>query len=741
MLLVALASGSFALADGPAFPSTRLRWAQVPESSPAPSAPTRAHNSDKHVDEQTSDEAAAHDEQQTAVLNLLSANLKDAESRHKAHLQEKSGWEAKLQKLSTGGLDKSPPYSFLELDKARDDLASEKQNASSLVDAITRAKETVARAAEEEESRQRDLRHAKDDLEHNNDAGKIASLTQAVADAEHSVTAAGQLLALRKAELANLQLDQAVQSLRQEYAAKLVKLYEQDSVFTPAMRNDVLTELDSVGKAASVRAKQLTDDLSKFLQPQWYQARERLDNARATEDGPKLAALAAEVQAKDLAQQLADYEIGLNVNKLDRVNDLHTAWQRRFAVANGTNTAAESAEWLEETKDASERLRVDAATLHAKAESIQKQLDSNEKKLQSADKADTSLRYWLGKASESLEQERRLSERALAELEPARRLFEKLENELTGDTLSATAVRWLAEARRDVDLVWDYEVANVAERPITIGRIIKGLFFFVLGIYASRMLSRAFGRRLLGRMGVNASASSAFQSLAFYLLVLLFTLFALKMVEVPLTAFTVLGGAVALGVGFGSQNIVNNFISGLILLVERPVKVGDLIQLADIYGNVEHIGARSTRVKTGENMDIIVPNSTFLETNVVNWTLSDNNMRTHVAFGVAYGSPTGKVTHLALKAAANHDRVFERPAPFVIFNNFGDNSLEFELHFWVSVRTVMERRQIESDIRFNIEHLYREAGIVIAFPQRDVHLTTEQPIRVQMAPAEQDKAA
>jgi small-conductance mechanosensitive channel len=116
-------------------------------------------------------------------------------------------------------------------------------------------------------------------------------------------------------------------------------------------------------------------------------------------------------------------------------------------------------------------------------------------------------------------------------------------------------------------------------------------------------------------------------------------------------------------------------------------------------------------------------------------------MRTNVAFGVAYGSPTGKVSHLAQKAAANHDRVFERPAAFVLFNNFGDNALEFELHFWVSVRTLMERRQIESDVRFNLDHLFREAGITIAFPQRDVHLTTAQPIRVQVTPPEPAEAA
>jgi len=430
------------------------------------------------------------------------------------------------------------------------------------------------------------------------------------------------------------------------------------------------------------------------------------------------------------------------VAKLDRSRDLHTAWERRYALANSQNSAADVDPWLDETRAADERLRVDAATLNAKAEAVRKQLAAVEKKLQATDKSDTSLRYWLGQTGDLLEQQRRLCERALAELEPARRVFEKLEDDLTGDTFSAAAGRWFAERRDDLELVWDYEVANVQDRSITVGRIAKGLLLFVLGIFASRLLSRALGRRLLSRMGVNASASAAFQSLAFYFLVFVFTLFALKLVEVPLTAFTVAGGAVALGVGFGSQNIVNNFISGLVLLVERPVKVGDLIQLANIYGNVEHIGARSTRVKTGDNLDIIVPNSAFLETNVVNWTLSDNNMRTHVAFGVAYGSPTGKVTHLALKAAANHDRVFDRPAPFVIFNNFGDNALEFELHFWVSVRTLMERRTIESDIRFNIDHLFREAGIVIAFPQRDVHLFAEQPIRVQMAPAgEQGEAA
>jgi potassium efflux system protein len=295
------------------------------------------------------------------------------------------------------------------------------------------------------------------------------------------------------------------------------------------------------------------------------------------------------------------------------------------------------------------------------------------------------------------------------------------------------ARHWANDVWQSVRQVWYYRLVPVEGEWITLATIVKGLALLVIGIFVSRVISRLLGRRLLTRMGVHASVAAAVQAIVFYTLVLFFALYALNLVRVPLTAFTVLGGAIALGVGFGSRNIVNNFISGLIMLAERPVRVGDLIQLADIYGNVEHIGARSTRVRTGDNLEIIVPNSTFLETNVTNWTLTDNHMRTHVTFGVAYGSPTAKVARVALKAATGHDRVFDKPAPFVLFTDFADSALVFELHFWVAVRTLVERRTIESDIRFEIDRLFREAEITIAFPQRDVHLYPERPIRVELA--------
>jgi small-conductance mechanosensitive channel len=735
VVALTLAFGYLAAArgQGPAFPTFPaygrdggLRIAQQPD----PAADILQQPSEPAA----TDEAAAREERQATVLKVIASNQDAAKKRFEELQKEKTDWEVKLSQLAANGLDDPRPYSYLSLDRARDELAAERQSSATLRDGVDVAKDAVTQASTEKENKQRDVRRAKEALEKNTDAAAAAPLSATLADAEHALKVAQEQLGLRRAELANVQLDQQVQSLRQAHAEKKVEFYAEDVIFTPVMRDEVLTYLDRRINAAGNRLKSLESDLTKYLQPQWYQARQRLDAARVSQDQAQLAALEAEVQAKNLAQQAAQFESEILVDKNERLQDLKQTWLRRFQLANDALSMLGPAESADEAQAALDKLRVTTASVNDRIESVRRQLSSLEKKRQAVDETDAGVRPWLAVSSQVLEDQRRFCERTLAELDAARLVHRKLHDDLTTGTLSDTAGRWLAEGLESIRNIWDYPLATVGESDVTIGLIVKGAILLLAGVYASRLLSRWFGRRLLSRMGFNAGAAAAMQSVAFYLLVLIFTLFALKLVQVPLTAFTVLGGALALGVGFGSQNIVNNFISGLILLAERPVKVGDLIQLADLYGNVEHIGPRSTRIRTGENLDIIVPNSAFLETNVINWTLSDNHMRTKVLFGVAYGSSTGKVTQLALKAAANHDRVFDRPAPFVLFGDFGDNALAFELHFWVAVRTLMERRQIESDIRFNIDHLFREAGITIAFPQRDVHLITPEPIRVQMTP-------
>lgn len=280
--------------------------------------------------------------------------------------------------------------------------------------------------------------------------------------------------------------------------------------------------------------------------------------------------------------------------------------------------------------------------------------------------------------------------------------------------------------------IWRFTIINVEGRPVTVGSLVVFVVLLSIGSWASSLVSRRVAGVLARRLRADEGAAAALRAVIFYVLLVTVVLLALRVVNVPLTIFAVLGGALAIGIGFGSQNVVNNFISGLIIMVERPIRVGNLIQLADLHGVVRHIGARSTRVLTGDNVEIIVPNSSFLENNVTNWTLSDDLVRARITVGVAYGSPVRRVEELLLQAAGGHDKVQTDPPPRVHFSDFGDNALAFELYFWVRIRRLFERLQVESDLRFRIDELFREAGVTIAFPQRDVHLDAPRPIPVRM---------
>jgi small-conductance mechanosensitive channel len=290
---------------------------------------------------------------------------------------------------------------------------------------------------------------------------------------------------------------------------------------------------------------------------------------------------------------------------------------------------------------------------------------------------------------------------------------------------------WLHALWERVAGVWNYAF-HVQDSPITVGKLLLALVLLGAGTFVARAASRMLARRLLARFGLDAGATATFQTLAFYTLVVVLFLYALQLVGIPLTAFTVLGGALAIGVGFGSQAVVNNFISGLILMAERPIKVGDVIEVGGLYGTVEHIGARSTRVRKGDNTHIIVPNSEFLEKSVVNWTLSDDVLRAEVTVGVAYGSPPERVRELLHEAMRRTEGVLSEPEPEVMFDDFGDDALVFRALFWIRVMRPLDRCRIGSRLRYRIDEVFRAHGITIAFPQRDVHVDSPKPIAVRI---------
>lgn len=280
--------------------------------------------------------------------------------------------------------------------------------------------------------------------------------------------------------------------------------------------------------------------------------------------------------------------------------------------------------------------------------------------------------------------------------------------------------------------VWTYELAVLDEKPITVGKVVSAIILLALAIWFSKGLSSLIGRFALPRLGLQDGGLMAIQSILFYLLVVFFALLALRLANVPLTLFTVIGGALAIGVGFGSQNIMNNFISGLIMLVEQHVRVGDLIDVDGLQGTVKYVGPRSTTIRTLDNFDIVVPNSHFLDKRVINWTLSDNIVRLTVMVGVDYGSPPELVTKLLLQAAGENLHVLSSPDPDVLLADFAPNTLDFELCCFMFVNSLVGPGFVKSELRYRILELFREHGITLAFPQRDVHIEMPEPVAIKV---------
>lgn len=281
-------------------------------------------------------------------------------------------------------------------------------------------------------------------------------------------------------------------------------------------------------------------------------------------------------------------------------------------------------------------------------------------------------------------------------------------------------------------VVWRFELFSIDDRPVRVNQFVMALLAFFIGLAVLGQVVRVFRKRVLPKTTLKPNEAATAAKLLYYFGVVLILMLSMRIIRIPLTAFAFVGGALAIGVGFGAQNLINNFISGFILMAERPIRVGDVIDIEGTFATVEDIGPRSTRIRTGDNIHVLVPNSSFLEKNIVNWTLSDKMVRAHITVGVAYGSPVRKVEELLLRSVGEDDKVLKHPKPLVLFKDFGDNALLFHLYFWVSMESLVERLIIESNVRFRIDDLFRESGIVIAFPQRDVHLDSLKPLELKI---------
>ena len=298
------------------------------------------------------------------------------------------------------------------------------------------------------------------------------------------------------------------------------------------------------------------------------------------------------------------------------------------------------------------------------------------------------------------------------------------------DRLSTEASEWLSW----IYLWFTEPLFTIGDSAFSASDILKILFFFVLITWAARFTRRLLIQRVFPRAHVDLGTAHAVANIVSYIIITLGLLVGLQASGIDLSTLTVIFGAIGVGVGFGLQTIVSNFISGLIILFERPIKVGDRIQVGDLTGRVFRIRARATEVVTNDGIAVFVPNSEFISQQVINWSHGSDRIRIRVPVGVAYGSDIYQVREALLEAASNVNVVLKDPPPTVRLTGFGASSIDFELLGWTT-ELLHYRGQFISRVNFAIHDALEKHGIQIPFPQRDLHLRTALPIQISSSEA------
>lgn len=463
-------------------------------------------------------------------------------------------------------------------------------------------------------------------------------------------------------------------------------------------------------------------------------ARQDVDRAAVAlsrhEAGPETTTAVAALDPWRETRRLAGSRLSLLGRQLLRIEETRGVEERRLAALFRTVEQALLKTWAAEN---TERLRrLDGERRQAISDLIRSRRQAEAR----GARGDTPPATAAANLDEALARETAARQRwdAAAEQEvteldglrtACRRLQEELDAEVAGFSVGAL---WTGTGHVFTGL-WDYELFSVGDQPVRVRTLLVVLVLVVAGLFLARRISRLVGHLAHTRLKWSRGRAAAWQTLLFYGFTIFIVLNIFGLFHLSLTQFTVISGALAVGLGFGSQNLINNFLSGIILLVERPIAEGDLIELDGAQLWVQHIGMRSTIVRSFDNTHVIVPNSRLLDQPVTNWTLSDDVVRLKIAVGVAYGSDTRQVEHVLRAVLAEVKQALAEPAPLILFAAFGDNALEFQVIFHAQIDA---RFEALTEVRHAIVEAFAAAGIVIAFPQRDLHLDTTRPLEIRL---------
>jgi small-conductance mechanosensitive channel len=525
-------------------------------------------------------------------------------------------------------------------------------------------------------------------------------------------------------------------------------------------------ELDKKLKGLDARSNQLKLDLENAVKAEEYERTEqekvRESLQRFKDALPVTATVSPRLEALRQAHEVQQVRVvtaGLKVlvfKALSRLTQIERrAWESRYQFVNHVKDTAPP-DFGQNQKDL-QTLQSWKQYLRSRLDGVENYIRSQEARISSPDLSEKDR----GTARVLLaiyQEQKDLLVRVEEQLSGTEQLLQRVMDEISARNGQNGRVAAGIKILRDdvsayVGKIWniDLYVAEetvivdglkiVKSRSVTIGKVIQALLIFFIGIIVARKVMRPIRHLAARKFNLNEKDAQVFGRISYYLLFVCVLVFSLVTANIPLAVFAYFGGALAIGVGFGAKTLIGNFISGLILLFDRTIRLNDLVEVDGQRGRVTAINIRSSRVRRFDGIEVLIPNSHFLEEKVINLTLSDPYTRFEITLGVAYWTPTRTAEEVILRAVTDQPEVRSDPAPIVVFENFADSSLTFRAFFWLDVDSGINSNIVLSEIRHRVGDYLAQADISIPFPQRNLHLDTTQPLEVTIRDDRREGAA
>ncbi len=533
----------------------------------------------------------------------------------------------------------------------------------------------------------------------------------------------------QKAQLSNIELELELNQLKKASVESIITWIKSDLQFDQSDLNRHIEDLENHSlifqeKIEKIRAQQLANDRS------YLNIQNQIGETTHEEELMVLNSQLRELEAwRDYNQKTLEMLEG----KLFYSNQLEQAWITRYSLLKEEKDPID----LRKKRDEASILIKNMETLITRQQQIQentqnriialqKELSNQNQELSSQIKEQVTSRL---RAREELMSE---NLEYLSFLMSTQQIFKRLVEEINSAINSIQITQRVTSFWKDrLHSFWNIELYVIEDNPVTVRKVILAILIVVIGLLLIKFFTRSLQQKIAQRFDIEMNTAGAIKRMVSYFFMLMIVLFALRTVNIPLTAFAFLGGALAVAIGFGSQNIFSNFLGGFVIVFQKPIKENDIVEIEGKTASVQEIGSRFTRLKTFDNIDILVPNNYFMNNIIVNWTNIDKTIRGKITVGVSYSSPVRTVEALLYQAMKENLKILTKPAPFVLFSDFGDSALIFNAFFWVDMNYGF-KGAVESELRFRIFELFQANNIEIAYPQKDIHIDSLSPIELKI---------